>query len=194
MPIISTLAGASARGLGGLRTFAVPALGSYEWIANVGPGNNTSTSLTFSNIPTTYTHLQIRGNGQGQYGGSTYGAVGLRVNGDTNNNYDRRAYVGNTPSSFTIQSNSWMQVGVSQLIGSAEDNVSIMIIDLFNYRNTTFKRLAKGWGGIATPTGTEVSLGSGHWTGSVAITDVTLFQPNGNWEADASFSLYGIKG
>ena len=181
--------------LGVIASSKPPVTGSYEFIATVGPGNNTSTSLTFGSIPSTYTHLQIRGNAQGQYGGSTYGAVGLRVNGDTANNYDRRAFAANNPpSSFTIQPNGWAQVGVSQLIGGAEDNVSISVIDVFNYQSTTFKKVFKGLGGIATPTGTEVSMGSGFWSGSTAITSITMFQPNGNWEADALFSLYGIKG
>ena len=181
--------------LGVIASSKPPVTGSYEFIATVGPGNNTSTSLTFGSIPSTYTHLQIRGNAQGQYGGSTYGAVGLRVNGDTANNYDRRAFAANTPpSSFTIQPNGWAQVGVSQLIGGAEDNVSISVIDVFNYQSTTFKKVFKGLGGIATPSGTEVSMGSGFWSGSTAITSITMFQPNGNWEADALFSLYGIKG
>jgi hypothetical protein len=98
-------------------------------------------------------------------------------------------------SKIVEYNNKELDVGQSTFLFQKYFLLQILwLFPLFNYRSTTFKKLAKGWGGIATPSGTEVSLGSGHWTGSTAITSITMFQPNGNWEADASFSLYGIKG
>jgi len=59
MPLITTLAGASARGYGGLVTFGVP--NSYESIASVTVGSGGAANVEFTSIPATYTHLQIRG-------------------------------------------------------------------------------------------------------------------------------------
>ena len=59
-PIIQTLGNASAYGY---RSFAAADTGSFESIATA-TGTGSSSTITFSSIPSTYTHLQIRGIGK----------------------------------------------------------------------------------------------------------------------------------
>ena len=91
MPLITTLAGASARGYGGLSTFGVPT--SYESIATVNPTGGAST-ISFSSIPSTYTHLQIRGIAR-RASGTGLADISIRLNSDTGSNYAMHDLQGN---------------------------------------------------------------------------------------------------
>jgi len=57
--------------------------GSYESIASAS-GTGSSGTITFSSIPSTYTHLQIRGIGRNSYPSTQ---VNVRFNSDTGSNY-----------------------------------------------------------------------------------------------------------
>jgi len=84
MPLISTLANASARGYGMFG--GVAALGAYESIESFTVGSGGQSTITFSVIPSTYKHLQIRGIANSQFDGNLLVRLG---NGsvDTGSNY-----------------------------------------------------------------------------------------------------------
>jgi len=67
-PILQSLANGSARGYGAFGAAAAAA--SYESIASVTPSGSSS-SVTFSSIPSTYTSLQLRVNARGTANGGT---------------------------------------------------------------------------------------------------------------------------
>ena len=58
----------------------------FYQIATTTVGGGGTSSITFSSIPQTYTHLQIRLLGKYAVSGDT---TLIRVNGDTGNNYTR---------------------------------------------------------------------------------------------------------
>ena len=71
---------------------AVP--NSYESIETVTVGSGGSATVSFTSIPATYTHLQIRGIART----ATNVSLGLQFNSDTGSNYSRHFLNGNGSS------------------------------------------------------------------------------------------------
>jgi hypothetical protein len=65
--------------------------GAYDSIATVTVGSGGSSSISFTSIPATYTHLQIRGISKMSSGASLY----MQLNSDTGSNYARHYLNGN---------------------------------------------------------------------------------------------------
>ena len=76
-PILESIGSVKGYGWG-----ALPAGGSFESIQTITVGTTSQASVTFSSIPATYTHLQLRISNRG--GGST-----VQLNSDTTSNYKR---------------------------------------------------------------------------------------------------------
>jgi len=171
-PILQTLANGSAYGYRTLAAAGAP--GAFESIATAtGSGQ---TSVTFSSIPSTYKHLQIRiiaRDNSGNGGGS--GALRLRFNGDTSSVYDRHHLSGNGSSP-----------SVGSDINSNDFSLDALMMGgrLINGNNTnnTF--------------GNEfIRLQSGCWRNTSAISSIELYISNGSgYETGTRISLYGIKG
>ena len=169
---------------------------SYESISTVTVGAGGTSTITFSSIPSTYKHLQIRAfmqNNRGTYGTSTYL---LRANSDSGSNYYNHILVGSGSaasasaySDTAVNPNDASGTGVSGVFGAS-------IIDILDYtntnKNTTFRMLngvdINGSGGF-------VSLNSALWNNTAAITTLTITPAHGSlWNQYSSFALYGIKG
>lgn len=175
--------------------------GAYEQIATL-TGNGSSPEITFSSIPQTYTHLQIRGTGSASYGSTQdYGNAGLRFNGDTGTNYTyhimRGYHDGTTAYTQTGggASFSYGLVSIAHLSPSMNSLSAGMIFDILDYTNTNKYKTMRGLGGVdgLRNTSAGIQLGSSVWKNSSAITSITVYQANGNWFSNTQFALYGIK-
>jgi hypothetical protein len=67
------------------------------------------------------------------------------------------------------------------------------IIDIHDYASTTKNKTTRMFGGIDKNGSGEVSLFSGLWRNTSAITSINIYMSSGNWTTDSTFSLYGIK-
>lgn len=199
MPLITTLAGASARGYGGLRTFGVPS--SYESIATVTVGSGGAANVEFTSIPATYTHLQIRGIAQETR--ATYGISdgNMQFNGDTASNYSRHNIQG-TGSAVVANGDanlSFITLADGMWGTSTGGSFGVSIIDILDYANTNkyktvrvlsgvdFNGTLAGYGGYVGPL-------SGNWRNTSAITSIKINAQTGNFTQYSQFALYGIKG
>lgn len=195
MPIIGTLAGASARGLGGLRTFGTTVSGAFESIATI-TGSSTS-SITFSNIPGTFDHLHIRAIARGSGTGATIYA-NVRVNGDTGSNYTYHyfEYSGiDSIGSGSVTSNSQMYSSYVAAGGSAANQHGILLMDILDYANVNKYKTMNFQGGVYDGSDGRTSTMAGAWMNKTsAITSITLECASGNWSSNSHFALYGIKG
>ena len=175
-------------------------LTDYESISTVTVGSGGSSSITFSSIPSTYTHLQIRAIMRDQR--TTYGNSGqsFRFNSDTGSNYSWHNLQGDG-SSATARSgaNQDQMYGNTAAGGGAPTNdFGAMVVDILDYANTNKYKTVRmlsgvdingtvaGYGGI-------VELMSGSWRNTAAITSVTVLPSNPNFVEYSSFALYGIK-
>jgi hypothetical protein len=193
MPLIASRAGGSASGFGGLRSFA-PAgpvdTGSMFPIGAVTVGSAGASSVTFSSIPSTYTHLQIRAYQKATSAGDLY----YRLNGDTGANYSRH-YLYGTGSSAASSGGS-----ANESIGYVGYNPSTVyfqasIIDILDYTSTTKTKTTRSSVGTDSNGSGYVLFTSSVWRATpAAITTITFTSGGGNFSQFSQFALYGIKG
>ena len=161
---------------------------SYSSIQTVTVGSGGASDVTFSSIPSTYTHLQIRGIA---FQSSGPGGIGIQVSGDTGNNYTWHYVQGDgssaTASSATSNSNTYTgDVGTSTGPGA-------MILDILDYASTNKYKTFRSLAGYDANGSGKIALKSGVWMNtstqinSIKIIGVTFAQYS-------TFALYGIKG
>jgi hypothetical protein len=170
------------------------AVGSMDAIGLVTV-DTSSASVTFTSIPQTYTHLQLRGIASANYSAEDYGTLGVRFNSDTGSNYTRHMFrtKGNAASADGFASTTFAEGGLAYLYPSSSLTVATNVIDILDYTNTTKYTTVRGLGGIDWNGAGAIQLSSGVWQNTAAVTSLTLFQQNGNFYGTSSFALYGIK-
>ena len=177
-----------------------PDLGMFESIETYTL-SSTSATITFSSIPANYSHIQIRVLARTNGSGQDRGSIALKINGDTTSaNYSYHCLGGDGASAFATGAAS---SGTNNLMGgisnipaaNASANIfGIAIIDVLDYANTnkhkTIRTLA---GQDQNGTSGRVSLNSGRFGSSSAITSIELIPEYGSFFQYSSFALYGIK-
>lgn len=193
--------------LGILASGRQPALNasSYESIATTTVGVGGTSTITFSSIPATYKHLQIRAMLKNTY--LTYGGAQnyvFRCNSDTGSNYaSHNIYTtGDTAPATPAASSAISQTYINVPYINISENVlnsrfAVAITDILDYSNTnkykTFRTLAgvdqNGLSGYTS----SVVFNSGLWQSTSAITQIEI-TGYGNFSQYSQFALYGIKG
>jgi hypothetical protein len=171
---------------------------SYDSIATL-TGNGSASSLTFSSIPSTYSHLQIRliARGVRSFPGEQ---LYIRANGDGGSNYAYHYLYGDGAG---VSAGANTSVGVFLLgeFPAANETSNIFsssIVDILDYgnanKNTTFRSVTAhdNAGNTANLAG-KVWHASGLWMNTAAITSLTVLS-NGAFATNTQFALYGIKG
>lgn len=154
-------------------------------------GTGSSGTITFSSIPSTYQHLQIRCNVIESPAGDTQI---LRFNGDSGSNYARHNLYGQGTSAVALASTSTTSIPVGPIQqGLDSTQPSPCIIDIHDYASTTKNKTVRVFTGIDKNGSGDVTLTSGLWMSTNAITSLTISVP-GNFTTSSTFALYGIKG
>lgn len=155
-------------------------------------GSGGASYIEFTNIPQTYTHLQIRGIAKS----TTNTQIDLTLNGDTANNYSHHQ-LGGTGSTVFDDSSSTQPKIYAIIPGPSSSETtgfSAGVIDILDYANTnkykTVRSIA-GWDGNGAG---SLLLTSGNWRSTDAITTIRLTSRTYNFVQYTSFALYGIKG
>ena len=164
--------------------------GDYESIATA-TFTGSALSITFSSIPSTYQHLQIRGLARTPSGNDH---IDLRFNGDTGTNYSMHGLSGEGAS---VTSEGYGTQNRIFNVNSPVNNADVYcasVIDILDYANTnknTTVRTLQGWdrNGFGV-----LAFNSGAWYNTAAVTSITLAARTHNPTSISSFALYGIKG
>lgn len=179
---------------------------SYESIATVTVGSGGSATITFSSIPATYTHLQIRGIVQTNRGTYSVDNMIFRFNSDTASNYAWHYIFGGYTTTPIVESGhgsaaSFMyNLNVSTSVPGT--TFAGLVMDILDYANTDkFKTVrtlngfdVNGTAGTGSYGGT-ITLNSGLWRSTSAVTSITFAPETGtNFAQYSQFALYGIKG
>ena len=162
---------------------------SYASIATTTVGTATST-ITFSSIPSTYQHLQLRA-----FSNSTTGAPArIRFNSDSGSNYALHVLQGNGTSAAAGAVTA--QSGIDAMISANSSNVfGASVVDILDYNDTNKYTTIRAFDGYETNSNGTVYLYSGLWLNTTAISTITLTDSSGgNFNTYSSFALYGIKG
>lgn len=175
----------------------------YESIATL-TGTGSSGTVTFSNIPQGYKHLQVRYISKSTWApGQVADILAVRLNGDTTSGAYRyhSLYSGDGPSPST-STNSGTYFGDSFACNASNlpsNTYATGILDILDYANTNKNTTVKLMSGVETNgyyTGNfwGAAFSSGLWNNTSAVTSISLFSNNGNLYANSRFALYGIKG
>jgi len=170
--------------------------GSYELISTTLLGGNQS-SVTFSSIVSTYTHLQIRLSVRSDRA-FAFDNMAMRFNADTGSNYASHWLYSNNSTIVPDYESATSRMVVARVpdTGANASEFGVSVIDIVDYKSTTKNKVAKSlylsntstsypWTGIHTAA----------WFSTAAITSITLLPVSGtNFTANSRFSLYGIKG
>ena len=178
---------------------------SYESITTTTLGSSQQT-ITFSSIPSTYKHLQIRcfAKGTGSAGEDRFSAE-MRFNGDTSSNYASHVLGGNGSAAFAASSTSATRIitaGRSWIPDSwsGYDYMwGVAIMDILDYGSTTKAKTLRTLAGYNSnttgTTGNNINLTSGLWFKTPeAITSIDIICDQGqSFISGSTFALYGIR-
>jgi hypothetical protein len=163
---------------------------SYESIATATP-SGTST-VTFSSIPSTYKHLQIRTNIFQGSGGDIFlklnSTQGLGVHYIVGNGTSASGGYDSLPSGSNGQ--------YFGNLGASSTGAQVGITDILDYTDTNKYKVARTLGGLDTNSGTttnRVWLYSFLFDTTASITSITFYSAS-NFASGSSFALYGVKG
>jgi hypothetical protein len=170
--------------------------GAYVPIATTTVPSAGAATVTFSSIPSTYTHLQIR------YTGRTARPVNgdsliLRFNGDTGSNYAYHALYGDGSSPAAFGGSSLTSIIFGYVPGSsaASNIMGVGVIDILDYANTSKNKTSRSLIGEDFNGFGDVALFSGLWINTAAVNSITISGATAaNFTQYSSFTLYGIKG
>tara|TARA_R110000868_G_scaffold400297_1_gene674584 strand:- start:683 stop:1261 length:579 start_codon:yes stop_codon:yes gene_type:complete len=175
-----------------------PSVLAYDSIATSVVGAGGVSTVTFSSIPSTYKHLQIRCINRDTT--STYQSNDLYMNfnGDTASNYSfHRLYgTGASVAADSGATQTYMLVGQQATNLSGASMFGANVIDIFEYTNTSIYKTSRSLGGVDLNGNTDgrMMLQSGNWRNTAAITSITFRATTGNLAQYSHFALYGIKG
>jgi len=175
---------------------------SYESIATVTVGTAQST-ISFTSIPSTYKHLQVRGLTRGTDASNGGVAVYMRLNGDTASNYSNHGLDAFQGASANTEAfgNANTTYGLNFYQPSAGNTASIFaggVTDILDYQNTNKYKTTRSLGGYDMNGSTSgynyIGIYSGSWRNTAAVTQIDLICSAGSFDTYSKFALYGIKG
>lgn len=178
---------------------AIVTAGSYFSIATTT--SSTASSITFSSIPSTYTHLQIRYMAKTSWAQTTIAdGITIRINGDTGSNY-RIHNLWGQGSGVSAGTAAATYMGDNFLMSASNGATSTYgtgVVDILDYTNTIKNKTVRAFTGVETNNIYNgnfwgVGLVSGLWLSTAAITSITLLSGSGAGFTSAShFALYGV--
>jgi hypothetical protein len=146
-------------------------------------------SITFSDIPQTYTDLYLVTSLRSTRSTGSYDLYKITVNG-SNALTSGRTLEGNGSS---VQSESRIEVGVQPISLDTANTFNSGSHYIPNYANTSYAKSFSG-DSVAENNGTEGGqlLTAGLWNSTSAITSLTLVCGSGDFVSGSSATLFGI--
>jgi hypothetical protein len=169
--------------------------GTFESIAVAVVDASGSSTVTFSNIPQNYAHLQVRYIAKSGRVQTLAGQMVMRFNGS----YGARGH-NLYADGDTVFSNSYVPaIGEFALAAtgtSAGSTFGAGVIDILDYANTTKNKTIKSLTGADMNGSGNIFLSSQLINSTTAISSITFETLDGgtNLQQYSSFALYGIRG
>jgi len=161
----------------------------YESIATAYP---TGTTATFSSIPSTYTHLQVRVLSRSARTGSSVDELFMTINSTS---LTKNHYLFGTGSSVLSGSATAGWVGISTAASATAGMFGTSVIDILDYANTNKNKTVRSLAGFDTNGGGEIYLLSNFINSTTAISSLAFTCSSTNSFASGTvIELYGIRG
>ena len=168
---------------------------SYESIATV-TSSGSSNSLSFTSIPSTYQHLQIRAITRDT--GASYGYnVYMRFNSDSGSNYTYHGLEGNGSAASAFGSSAattQFPFAVSSGGANAAGTFAPIVCDILDYANSNKYKVHRTLNGYDDNGSGYIEFRSGVWLNTAAVSTITLLSTGSNFANNTQFALYGLKG
>jgi len=167
-------------------------LSSYESISTVTVGSGGSATITFSSIPATYKHLQIRGS---LLNASDVGLIRFNGNSTAGNYVEHGSRGDGATASAYAQTSSRTSIQMSTAVSNATSPYTF-IYDVLDYTSTTKNKTVRLLNGFDTNGAGQISFISGLFfpTTIAAITSTSITAGSGTFAQNSIVALYGIKG
>ncbi len=178
--------------LGILASSMQGAVGNFESIQTVTVGSGGAASVSFSSIPSTYKHLQLRYMSADSRTGSGTGSSNLywKINGDTGTNYSFHELYGTGASAgagAVANYAGWITYGGNSTTWGGG------VIDFLDYADTNKYKTVRALTGADDNGDGFIELTSANWRNTAAITSLSVTPLTPNFLQYSSFALYGIK-
>jgi hypothetical protein len=185
-PILDSIGSVKAFGWAGAAAGAAAGT-SYESISTTTLSSSAS-SVTFSSISQTYTHLQLRyiarHSGQNRF-------VRIRFNGNTTSSNYAYHIINGTGSSVTV---GYENDGCyAPRLSYNANTFGVGVVDILDYTNTNKNTTIRAIGGRDDNGSGDVDFLSGVFLNTAAITSIELTLAAGTYQTYSHFALYGIK-
>ncbi len=168
-----------------------PDFGVYESIATVTVGSGGSSTITFSDIPQTYKHLQIRGIAR-----TATTTQDFLVYKPNNANLSARHFLnGDGATASAGGSTTVFDFGQIPKSNDTASAFSVFVMDLLDYNNTSKFKTIRHLAGYDLNGSGQTILAGGYYGSTTAVTSLVITTYNStNFAQYSSFALYGIKG
>jgi hypothetical protein len=170
---------------------------SYESIASAS-GTGSSDTITFTSIPSTYQSLQLRCIQRGT--GSVASLISYRIsfNSVGGTSYDFHELTGDGSSASAAGFTNDSSIAIRNIVDRGlilSNTMTATIIDIHDYASTTRNKTVRYFAGFdSNSTSGRVTLGSGLFRNTAAISSITITNGGINLSTTSQFALYGIKG
>ena len=199
-----TVTGSNSTGTGpassSSSSFTPAAHTAFESIATV-TGNGTSTSITFTSIPGTYKHLQLRISAKTEDTAGRNQSAYVIFNSDGGNNYNWHRMTSDGGSTYATSGAPDVHLTTGQFIydnySGYANKFGSAIVDIIDYADTSKYKTLKSFSGNHDNgvVSSIIGISSGTWRSTSAITSMTFTNSGANyWSTGTTFALYGIKG
>ena len=168
---------------------------TYKKIQTVTVGAGGASSIDFTSIPQTYTDLKIVVSSRSNRSGEPVGDFGIRFNGDSAANYSMRALSSNGTTASSNAASGQTSV-IFMLQNGPTSTASVFSNgEIYIPYYTSGTQKSCGIDNVTEHDGTTIytRLVAGLWTGTAAITQVTLLDNNSaTIQQYSTATLYGI--
>lgn len=167
---------------------------SFESIQTQYLSSGNQTSVSFTSIPATFKHLQIRAIAQDSATNPPYNA-GLTFNSDSGSNYAVHWIAGDGASASSFNNFNTTYIEFGYLNGpTTSTSYSACVIDILDYTNTNKYKTTRMLQGYDKNGSGRVDITSGLWRNTSAISTITLSSLGTSLRQYSHFALYGVKG
>ena len=161
---------------------------SFESIATVTL-SSTQATISFTSIPQTYKHLQIRGISKNSAAGTD---SNITINSGTAAAYRHQLLGDGSAASSTANSGNAYIILTAGSSGTSIFDASV--VDFLDYSSTTKNKVVRVLSGRDLNGSGLLNFGSALWTTTNAISDITITSGGTSFVQYTQFALYGIKG
>lgn len=165
--------------------------GSYESLAVYTVGSSGISTISFTGIPNTYAHLELRFINRSNRSGANSDVIRIDLNGSTST--DGHYLYGNGSSISAGQATGF--IGWATGASATANNFAVGVLTFLDYASTVKNKTIRSLAGYDNNGSGEIALFSVLQSTLSATTSFAITSVNGaSFQQYSQFALYGVKG